>query len=78
MGTERYKVTINFDKGSYWEITFETMEDADNFIHDLKFPNTVVTYFPTEIDKTYVKMHEKILIYTNHIVAVTLDKDYGV
>lgn len=76
MGTEIYKITINFDKGTYIEIMFETEEDAENFIFSLKELNNVITYFPTEIDKTYVKIHERILIYTNHIMTVTLSKEY--
>ena len=76
MGTEKYKVTINFDKGNYIEIIFETEEDAENFIFDLKALNTVITYFPTELDKGYIRVQERIIIYTNHIMTVTLSKEY--
>lgn len=70
--TEVYKVTITLTRGSL-DFKFKTPKDANNFIHDLKFPNTIVTHFPNELDDN-IKTYEKILIYTNQIVTVALQK----
>lgn len=69
---EIYKVTITLTRGSL-DFNFETMKDVDNFIHSLKFPNTIVTHFPNELDDN-IKVCEKILIYTNQIVTIAVQK----